>query len=92
MIDRISYGATERLAFSCGARSAFMLKEKSYLRSMLSRRQLQGFVGRRLIHALHALRHPASVHSQWPKKASLPSSDNEADIMWRCSLPENFFV
>jgi len=35
------------LAFSCGARSAFNLKERSYLRSMLSRRQLQGFVGRR---------------------------------------------
>jgi hypothetical protein len=32
------------LAFSCGARSAFKLKEQSYLRSMLSRRQLQGFV------------------------------------------------
>jgi hypothetical protein len=32
-------------AFSCGARSAFMLKEQGYLRSMLSRRQLQGFVG-----------------------------------------------
>ena len=34
-------------AFSCGARSAFKLKEKGYLRSMLSRRQLQGFVGPR---------------------------------------------
>jgi hypothetical protein len=33
------------LAFSCGARSAFKLKEKDYLRNMLSRRQLQGFVG-----------------------------------------------
>jgi len=32
------------LAFSCGARSAFKLKGKDYLRSMLSRRQLQGFV------------------------------------------------
>jgi hypothetical protein len=32
------------LAFSCGARSAIKLKEKDYLRSMLSRRQLQGFV------------------------------------------------
>ena len=32
------------LAFSCGARSAFKLNEGSYLRSMLSRRQLQGFV------------------------------------------------
>jgi hypothetical protein len=32
------------LAFSCGARSAFKLKERSYLRSILSRRQLQGFV------------------------------------------------
>jgi hypothetical protein len=31
------------MAFSCGARSAFKLKERSYLRSMLSR-QLQGFV------------------------------------------------
>jgi hypothetical protein len=35
------------MAFSCGARSAFKLKERSYLRKMLSRRQLQGFVGRR---------------------------------------------
>ena len=34
------------MAFSCGARSAFKLKEKDYLRSMLSRRQLQGFVMR----------------------------------------------
>ena len=34
-------------AFSCGARSAFKLKEQSYLRNMLSRRQLQGFVRRR---------------------------------------------
>jgi hypothetical protein len=33
-------------AFSCGARSAFKLKEQGYLRSMLSRRQLQGFVMR----------------------------------------------
>jgi hypothetical protein len=30
-----------------GARSAFKLKEQSYLRNMLSRRQLQGFVGLR---------------------------------------------
>ena len=36
------------LAFSCGARSAFKLKEQGYLRKMLSRRQLQGFVGLRL--------------------------------------------
>jgi len=35
------------LAFSCGARSASKLKERSYLRNVLSRRQLQGFVGRR---------------------------------------------
>ena len=34
------------MAFSCGARSAFKLKEQGYLRSMLSRRQLQGFVRR----------------------------------------------
>ena len=34
------------LAFSCGARSAFNLKEQGYLRNMLSRRQLQGFVMR----------------------------------------------
>ena len=33
------------LAFSCGARSASKLKERNYLRSTLSRRQLQGFVG-----------------------------------------------
>jgi len=32
------------MAFSCGARSAFSLIEKDYLRKMLSRRQLQGFV------------------------------------------------
>jgi hypothetical protein len=36
------------MAFSCGARSAFKLKERGYLRNMLSRRQLQGFVRRRL--------------------------------------------
>ena len=35
------------LAFSCGARSAFRLNNYDYLRSMLSRRQLQGFVMRR---------------------------------------------
>ena len=34
------------MAFSCGARLAFKLKEQGYLRDMLSRRQLQGFVGR----------------------------------------------
>src|SRR6266498_4851152 len=34
-------------AFSCGARSAFKLKKQDYLRSMLSRRQLQGFVSER---------------------------------------------
>ena len=33
-------------AFSCGARSASQQKEQDYLRSMLSRRQLQGFVDR----------------------------------------------
>jgi hypothetical protein len=32
------------LAFSCGARSAFNVEEQDYLRDMLSRRQLQGFV------------------------------------------------
>jgi hypothetical protein len=32
------------MAFCCGARSAFKLKEEDYLRSMLARRQLQGFV------------------------------------------------
>jgi hypothetical protein len=36
------------MAFSCGARSAFKLKEKGHLRKMLSRRQLQGFVMRGL--------------------------------------------
>jgi hypothetical protein len=35
------------MAFSCGARSASELKKQGYLRSMLSRRQLQGFVGQR---------------------------------------------
>jgi hypothetical protein len=34
------------MAFSCGARSAFKLMEYDYLKSMLSRRQLQGFVMR----------------------------------------------
>jgi hypothetical protein len=34
-------------AFSCGARSAFKLREQCYLRNTLSRRQLQGFVGLR---------------------------------------------
>src|SRR6266545_6347020 len=34
------------LAFSCGARSASELKGKDYLRSTLSRRQLQGLVVR----------------------------------------------
>jgi hypothetical protein len=37
------------LALSCGARSAFELMGKSYLRNMLSRRQLQGFVVRRTL-------------------------------------------
>ena len=47
-------GSRITLAFSCGARSAFKLKEKGYLRNMLSRRQLQGFVRRRLLnHQLH---------------------------------------
>ena len=32
------------MAFSCGARSASKLKGRDYLRSTLSRRQLQGFV------------------------------------------------
>jgi hypothetical protein len=34
-------------AFSCGARLAFKLKGTSYLKNMLSRRQLQGFVSLR---------------------------------------------
>jgi hypothetical protein len=38
----------QTLAFSCGARTALKLKAKGYLRSMLSRRQLQGFVRHRL--------------------------------------------
>jgi hypothetical protein len=37
------------LAFSCGARSAFELKGKCYLRKTLSRRQLQGFVRHRRV-------------------------------------------
>ncbi len=40
------------LAFSCGARSAFKLGGKDYLRSTLSRRQLQGFVGPRQLSQL----------------------------------------
>jgi hypothetical protein len=47
-IFRLSIDSTHRkhltMAFSCGARSAFKLREKDYLKSMLSRRQLQGFV------------------------------------------------
>ena len=35
-----------KMRFNCGARSALKLKEKDYLRRMLSRRQLQGFVRR----------------------------------------------
>jgi len=42
------------MAFSCGARSASELKVKGYLRSTLSRRQLQGFViWRRWMNALY---------------------------------------
>jgi hypothetical protein len=40
------------MAFSCGARSASELREQDYLRNMLSRRQLQGFVRRRRLTAL----------------------------------------
>jgi len=36
------------LAFSCGARTASELKERDCLRTTLSRRQLQGFVRRRV--------------------------------------------
>jgi hypothetical protein len=36
------------LAFSCGARTASELKERDRLRTTLSRRQLQGFVRRRV--------------------------------------------
>jgi len=39
--------ASLTLAFSCGTRSAFELNGRNYLRSMVSRRQLQGFVRRR---------------------------------------------
>ena len=37
-------GSSPTLAFSCGARAASELMEKGYLRTTLSRRQLQGFV------------------------------------------------
>jgi hypothetical protein len=43
----VSTDSRPTTAFSCGARTAFNLKEQRYLRNMLSRRQLQGFVGRR---------------------------------------------
>jgi hypothetical protein len=45
-----SYYTQQRrtLAFSCGARSAFKLKERHYLINMLSRRQLQGLVRHRV--------------------------------------------
>jgi hypothetical protein len=43
----VSHIAKRRtLAFSCGARSASELDENDYLKKMLSRRQLQGFVRR----------------------------------------------
>jgi hypothetical protein len=41
---RLSKKKHRTLRFSCGARSAFKLKEQDYLRNMLSRRQLQAFV------------------------------------------------
>jgi len=48
MIELILYPLLNRSnitpAFSYGARSAFKLKEQDYLRSMLSRRQLQALV------------------------------------------------
>ena len=40
----IGFNSRLTLRFSCGARSASKLKEKDYLRNMLSRRQLRGFV------------------------------------------------
>jgi hypothetical protein len=43
------------IAFSCGARSAFKRKEKDYLRKMLSRRQLQGFVGLPVVETTHVI-------------------------------------
>ena len=43
----IHFRSCRTLAFSCGARSAFNLRGQGYLRNMLSRRQLQGFVMRR---------------------------------------------
>src|SRR6266446_3136570 len=50
-------GSVKRItpAFSCGARSAFKLKERDYLRSTPSRRQLQGFVMRNLFRPRYSL-------------------------------------
>jgi hypothetical protein len=47
LVFEVKHCRQPTLAFSFGARSASDLKERSYLRNMLPRRQLQGFVGSR---------------------------------------------
>jgi hypothetical protein len=66
------------MAFSCGARSAFKLKEQNYLRSMLSRRQLQGFVGPPMVD-----RDLLSVLLRFPPAGSIAVFDklNPKDIL-----------
>ena len=63
-------------AFSCGARSAFKLREKDYLRSMLSRRQLQGFVRAPLdcnSHSLFLWQKRASAAKGIQRRSNVPS-------------------
>jgi hypothetical protein len=55
-------------AFSCGTRSAFKLKEQGYLRNMLSRRQLQGFVGLRACDHRAADSIPINPHRLLPSQ------------------------
>src|SRR5687768_15556085 len=64
-------------AFSCGARTAFKLKEQSYLRAMLSRRQLQGFVMLRRWLRRRVESWPARNHSTAATIWLIPASNTE---------------
>ena len=64
------------LAFSCGARSAFKLNGKDYLRSMLSRRQLQGFVRQRVDRTAHRSRRYLPSKPSISKYANLPGTQD----------------
>jgi len=80
------------MAFSCGARSAFKLDGKGYLRSMLSRRQLQGFVGLRLsIKAICRVIHNLiydRLYSSLVRSGNLRVNCVRTDLHWRpCCLP-----